>query len=132
MYQRRICRMVKQEDKNKKQGCDSSEGFDDVTRQILGLDEPKPKPKKPVFYFSDAGLVIPIWAVLTLEKSIDWKEKPQTHAVYGIVINRGMEPSQSCPIGEKSMWYEKEDVRDQKFETMIREMDSSAFKVIKL
>jgi len=124
--------MVKQEDKNKKQGCDSSEGFDDVTRQILGLDEPKPKPKKPVFYFSDAGLVIPIWAVLTLEKSIDWKEKPQTHAVYGIVINRGMEPSQSCPIGEKSMWYEKEDVRDQKFETMIREMDSSAFKVIKL
>lgn len=132
MYQRRICRMVKQEDKNKKQGGDSSEGFDDETRQILGLDEPKPKPKKPVFYFSDAGLVIPIWAVLTLEKSIDWKEKPQTHAVYGIVINRGMEPSQNCPIGEKSIWYEKENIRDQRFETMIQEMDSTAFKVIKL
>lgn len=117
------------EDKKKQT---KEEDYDDVTRQILGLDEPKPKPKKPVFYFSDAGLVIPIWAVLTLEKSIDWKEKPQAHAVYGIVINRGMEPSQSCPIGEKSMWYEKEDVRDQKFETMIREMDDTAFKVIKL
>lgn len=116
----------------KKKKATSREEFDDEALAMLGLDggEGKPKPKKPVFYFQDMGLVIPIWAVLTLEKSIDWVQKPTTHAIYGIVINRGMEPSQNCPIGEKSMWFEKQEIMEQKFEAIVREMNSTAFKVI--
>ena len=108
--------------------------YDDDALQLLGIDGggEKPKPKKPVFYFKEIGLVIPIWGVLTLEKSIDWSSVPQTHAVYGIVINRGMEPSQSCPVGEKAMWYEKEEVRDQRYEEMISMMNETNFKVITL
>lgn len=107
------------------------EEFDDEALAMLGLDSEgrKPKPKKPVFYFKDAGLVIPIWAVLTLEKSIHWLDKPNTHPEYGIVINRGMEPSQSC-IGEKSMWYTKEAIMEQKFQLIIDEMNKTSFKVI--
>lgn len=110
----------------------SREEFDDEALAMLGLDGggEKPKPKKPVFYFKDAGLVIPIWAVLTLEKSIRWVDKPDTHPEYGIVINRGMEPSQSCPIGEKSMWYAKEVTMEQKFQLIVDQMNSTAFKVI--
>ena len=112
----------------------SREEFDDEALAMLGLDGGgvKPKPKKPVFYFQDAGLVIPIWAVLTLEKSITWVQKPTVHPMYGIVINKGMEPSQSCPIGEKSMWYEKEEIAEQKFNLLVEEMNSTAFKVIKV
>lgn len=116
----------------KKKKTTSREEFDDEALAMLGLDGggSKPKPKKPVFYFKDMGLVIPIWAVLTLEKSIDWVTKPTTHAIYGIVINRGMEPSLSCPIGEKSMWFEKQEIMEQKFEIIVDQMNSTAFKVI--
>ena len=112
----------------------SREEFDDEALAMLGLDGggAKPKPKKPVFYFQDAGLVIPIWAVLTLERSIMWVQTPTVHPMYGIVINKGMEPSQSCPIGEKSMWYEKEEIAEQKFNLLVEEMNSTAFKVIKV
>ena len=110
----------------------SREEFDDEALAMLGLDGggAKPKPKKPVFYFQDAGLVIPIWAVLTLEKDVKWEEKPKAHPVYGIVINRGMEPSQMCSIGEKAMWYEKEELRDSAYEAIIGEMNRTAFNVI--
>ena len=123
--------MAKQEDDKKKQQTESE--YDDDVLAMLGLDGPgKAKPKKPVFYFKEIGLVIPIWAVITLEKSIDWSKVPKTHAVSGIVINRGMEPSQSCPVGEKAMWYEKEELRNQRYEEMIRMMNKTNFKVITL
>ena len=123
--------MAKQEDDKKKQQTESE--YDDDVLAMLGLDGPaKAKPKKPVFYFKEIGLVIPIWAVITLEKSIDWSRVPKTHAVYGIVINKGMEPSPSCPVGEKAMWYEKEELRNQRYEEMIRMMNKTNFKVITL
>lgn len=112
-----------------------NEEWDDETLAMLGLGsdgEEKPRPKKPVFHFRDAGIVVPVWAVMTLEKSIQWVEKPRTHPIYGIVINRGLDPTPQCPIGEKSMWYEKEEVRDRAFDAMLGEMASSAFKVISL
>lgn len=112
-----------------------NEEWDDETLAMLGLDggeEEKPKPKKPVFHFQRAGLVIPVWAVLTLEKSVEWTSKPKTHPIYGIIINRGLDPTPQCPTGEKSMWYEKEEVRDKAFDAMLKEMSSSAFKVISL
>ena len=43
-----------------------------------------------------------------------------------------MEPSQSCPVGEKAMWYEKEELRDQRYEEMVSMMDETNFKVITL
>ena len=122
--------MAKQADKKKKQ---TASAHDEDVLAMLGLDGAgKAKPKKPVFYFKEIGLVIPIWAVITLEKSIDWSRVPKTHAVYGIVINRGMEPSQSCPVGEKAMWYEKEELRDQRYEEMVSMMNETNFKVITL
>ena len=111
---------------------ESKKDYDEESLALLGLDGPKPKPKKPVFYFQRIGLVIPIWAVLTLEKDVKWEDKPKAHPVYGIVINRGMEPSQMCPIGEKAMWYEKEELRDQRYEEMVSMMDETNFKVITL
>ena len=121
--------MSNQEDKKKQ----TESEYDDDVLAMLGLDGPaKAKPKKPVFYFKEIGLVIPIWAVITLEKSIDWSRVPKTHAVYGIVINKGTEPSPSCPVGEKAMWSEKEELRNQRYEEMIRMMNETNFKVITL
>lgn len=122
--------MAKQEDDKKKQ---TESEYDDDVLAMLGLDgAEKAKPKKPVFYFKEIGLVIPIWAVITLEKSVDWSRVPKTHAVYGIVINKGMEPSPSCPVGEKAMWYEKEELRNQRYEEMVSMMNKTNFKVITL
>lgn len=108
----------------------SREDYDEESLSLLGLDSPKPKPKKPVFHFKEFGLVIPVWGVLTLEKDLMWLEKPRVRPVYGIVINRGMEQSQMCPIGEKSMWYEKESKRDADYDKIIEEMKRTTFNVI--
>ena len=109
---------------------ESKKDYDEESKTIKRIDSPKPKTKKPVFYFQRIELVIPIWAVLTLEKDVKWEDKPKAHPVYGIVINRGMEPSQMCPIGEKAMWYEKEVIRDSAYEAIIKEMNRTAFNVI--
>ena len=109
---------------------DVKKEYDDEALQLLGLDGEKPKPKKPVFYFQEIGLVMPIWGLLTLEKEMRWEEKPKQHPVYCIVINRGMEPSQNCPIGEKCIIYEKENIRDKSYDEIVNAMESTAFKVI--
>lgn len=109
---------------------DVKKEYDDEALQLLGLDGEKPKPKKPVFYFQEIGLVMPIWGLLTLEKEMRWEEKPKQHPVYCIVINRGMEPSQNCPIGEKCITYEKENIRDKSYGEIVNAMESTAFKVI--
>ena len=121
--------MAKQEDDKKKQQTESE--YDDDVLAMLGLDGPgKAKPKKPVFYFREIGLVMPIWGLLTLEKEMRWEDKPKQHPVYCIVINRGMEPSQNCPIGEKCITYEKENIRDKSYDEIVDAMESTAFKVI--
>lgn len=104
---------------------------------LLGLkggdgDGEKKKPKRPMFYFSEAGLVVPPWAIITIELQIKWEDKPKVRPVYGIVMNRGLEPSQSCPIGERSIWYEREEQQKRAFNQIIETMDDEMFKVITL
>ena len=122
----------KTEEKKKKNNNDSkSTEYDEEALRLLGLDGTtgKQKPKKPVLYFPDAGLVIPVWGVMTLEKTFEWAKNP-IRIIYGIVINKGLETSAMCPVGEKSLWFEKEKLRDERFNEIIGAMDSSNFKVI--
>ena len=43
-----------------------------------------------------------------------------------------MEPSQSCKEKKKAMWYEKEELREQRYEEMVSMMNETNFKVITL
>lgn len=88
--------------------------------------------KKTMFFFSEIGLMMPAWALFTVEKDEKWETKPKTHMVYGIIINGGMESAQGNPVGEKSIWFDKINERDKKFNLLIDKMNDVNYNVINL
>lgn len=84
--------------------------------------EKKPK-KRPYFYLQDFGLVIPYWGIISIEKTEEWgRINHNTQLVYGLVINRGIESSPNMPFGERKTIYEKQEIRDRKFDAIIQAM----------
>ena len=104
--------------------------YDEEALDLLGLDEEEKRPKKPMFFFQSIGLLMPVWGVLTLEREMRWEEKPRMHPIYCIVINRGMEPSQMTPIGERCLTFEKEETMVRKYNEILGAMSETAYKVI--
>lgn len=90
---------------------------------LLGLatgedGEKKPK-KRPYFYVKDFGLIMPFWAVVSLEKSCELKQVGTRMVWYHeIIINRGIESSPNMPFGEHVLFWENEAVRDAKFDAI--------------
>ena len=84
--------------------------------------------KRPMIYFERENLIMPIWGILTIEK--DW-EVSNNFMLYKIIINKGLEPSERCPIGEKTFNFGTEEVRDAKFNSIKNAMEEwCEFKVL--
>lgn len=84
--------------------------------------------KRPMIYFERENLIMPIWGILTIEK--DWGFTNRS-TLYTIVINKGLEPSERCPIGEKIFTFEVEKARDAKFNDIKNAMEEwCEFKVL--
>lgn len=49
---------------------------------------------------------------------------------YGIVINRGIEPSMRCPRVDVDIWFNTEEVRDQSYERIVKILEKSGVKFI--
>ena len=84
--------------------------------------------KRPMIYFERENLIMPIWGILTIEKDFGFSNKS---AFYSIVINKGLEPSERCPIGEKTFIFGVEKARDDKFNAIKNAMEEWCdFKVL--
>ena len=84
--------------------------------------------KRPMIYFERENLIMPIWGILTIEK--DW-EISNNFMLYKIVINKGLEPSERYPIGEKTFIFGTEKSRDDKFDNIVNTMEEWCdFKVL--
>lgn len=97
----------------------SDEAVADLFGEMLGTKKPK---KRPMLYFADAGLVMPPWALVTIELDTMFVERPKAGFKYGIVINRGMESSPGNPVGEKSVWYDTPELAQSKLELIMEQM----------
>ena len=80
----------------------------------------------------DFDAVISIFGIECLEKKMRFVERPTPRFQYGIAINGGMEPSMRYPKSDLYAWYEKESVRDERYERLLVELDSLGIKVIQL
>lgn len=84
------------------------------------IEDKEEKKQRTMLYFNEIGLLMPAWALLTIEKTETYLENQRNpRFVYGIVINRGIEQDQRCPVGEKVINYEKIEVRDKAFERIL-------------
>ena len=96
----------------------------DIIAALLGgtVEDGEKKPKKrPYLHFKEFGLVIPFWAIVSVEKNEQMRTvHNRLHWMYEIIINRGIESSPNMPFGEKTLGYEKEEIRDAKFDALIK------------
>ncbi len=89
------------------------------------------KVKKYVVYFPDFGLTISLFGIESIEKDMRFVESMKSPRwQYGITINRGMNPSERYPVTDKSVWFEKEEVRDKRYDDMMNTLAELGFKVI--
>jgi chaperonin GroEL (HSP60 family) len=96
---------------------------DALAQALFGETEKKPK-KRPYFYLEDFGLIIPYWGIISVEKTYEWgRINGKTQMVYGLIINQGIESSPNMPFGERKTVYANQEVRDSKFNAIVKAME---------
>lgn len=95
-------------------------------------DDEKKRLSKTMINFKEEGIMISSWDLHTIEKDIRFVEKPKAHWEYGIAINKGLNPSQFINKTDIFFWYQKEDVRDEKFEKILEILKIEGLNVIEI
>ena len=115
---------VKVDFTKKPQAQEKTSKSQDLLATLLGMSaedgEKKPK-KRPYLHFKEFGLVIPFWAIVSVEKSQEMVRRSGKYVwVHEIIINRGIESSPNMPFGERVLAYDKEEIRDAKFDALTK------------
>lgn len=96
----------------------------------------KPQYIKTVISIPDAGIVLSLQDVNSIEKTFKLQSSDyypdRVTTLYGIVINRAIEPSMRIPKTDIELWYEREEVRDQRYEKMLKALKEAGFKFIEI
>lgn len=89
---------------------------------------------KSMISFPQEGINISLFGIETIEKDFRIKESnyggENVTVQYGIVINKGMEPSMRYPRVNVDVWFDSEEVRDQRYENMLTKLKQAGFKFI--
>lgn len=116
----------KEKSPKKNQTQEKSPNSKDLLGMLMGLsggDEEKKPKKRPYLHFKETGLVIPFWAVVSVEKQEEFVQKGGKYVlVHEIVLNRGVVSSPNMPFGEHTLCWEKEEIRDAKHAALVKAM----------
>lgn len=93
-------------------------------------DNEQKRLKKTMINFGEEGIVISAYDLHTIEKDMRFVEKPDAHWEFGITINKGLIPGQFINKTDLSMWYMREEVRDEKWEKLMKILESEGLSVI--
>lgn len=107
---------------------DSSEDENDVLSE--SEDDDSKLLKRTMIHFRNEGVSISAYDFHTIEKDLRFVEKPHAHWEFGIVINKGLE--QRTEKNDLSMWYMKEETRDDKMEHIMEILKIYGLKVIEI
>lgn len=111
---------------------DIDEEEDDETSSDSEGDDEKARLSKTMIMFKEEGVMISSWDLHTMEKDTRFVEKPKAHWEYGIAINKGLNPSQFINKTDIFFWYQKEEVRDEKFEKILEILKIEGLNVIEI
>lgn len=99
-------------------------------------EDGKPQYIKTAISIPDAGIVLLLQDVNSIEKTFKLQSSDyypdRVTPLYGIVINRAIEPSMRIPKTDIELWYEREEVRDQRYEKMLKALKEAGFKFIEV
>lgn len=88
--------------------------------------------KRTVVSFRDEGIIMSVYDLHTIEKDMRFVEHPKAHWEWGIVINKGLEPSQFVRKTDVAMWYQSEAVRDQRYDKMLSTLATEGLTIVEI
>lgn len=86
---------------------------------------------KSVVLLEDFGIVFSLFEISTIDKDMQFVERPKARWQYGITINKGIEASIRYPRVNVSVWFEREEVRDESFDRIMKTLEENGFNVIR-
>ena len=86
---------------------------------------------KSVVLLEDFGILFPLFEISTIDKDMQFVQRPKARWQYGITINKGIEASIRYPRVNVSVWFEREEVRDESFERIMKTLEENGFNVIR-
>ena len=92
-------------------------------------DDGEKKYVRSVIFLPDFGLFVSIFDISTIEKDMRFVEHPRPRWQYGITINKGI-TNPKIVVQNKSVWFEKEEYRDKRFDGLMKKLEDFGFKVI--
>lgn len=95
-------------------------------------EEEKKSLSKTVIRFKGENIIISAYDLHTIETDMRFVEKPKAHWEFGIVINKGLNPGQFVNKTDLSMWFQREEVRDKRFEEMVKTLTEEGLNVIEV
>lgn len=101
-------------------------------QSVIQADDEHKRLKKTVINFSEEGIVISAYDLHTIEKDTRFVEKPKAHWEWGITINKGLEAGQFVKKADISMWYESVEIRDKKYDRLMKILESEGLSVIEV
>jgi hypothetical protein len=113
---------MKTTSKKSKEWDEDDEEEDDETQRL----------KKTMIDFQEEGIIISSWDLHTIEKDMRFVEKPKAHWEFGITLNKGLTPNQFITKTDLSLWYNTEEVRDNKWDKLVEILKIEGLNVIEI
>lgn len=101
-------------------------------QDAIPADDEHKRLKKTVISFQEEGIVISAYDLHTIEKDMRFVEKPKAHWEWGIAINKGLESGQFVKKADIYMWYESVEIRDKKYDRLMKILESEGLSVIEI
>lgn len=123
--------MVKKRRRTKGES-DFDDTLDDADKPMVSRssDDEDEKKIRTMIRLEDFDATLSIWAIESIEKKSRFMETPRPRWQFGIVINAGIEPSMRFPKVDIGAWYEKEEVRDQRYDELLAKLETYGFKIL--
>lgn len=99
-------------------------------------DDEEERYLRSMISFPEEGINMSLFGIETIEKVFNVKESnyggENVSVQYGIAINKGMEPSMRYPRVDINIWFDSEEVRDQRYNNMLAKLKKAGFRFIEV
>ena len=92
---------------------------------------------KTLIEFPEIGISINPSFIQSLEKSFklsesDYNFEGEPKCLFGIIINKGITQGVNSPKSDFEIWFESEEIRDQRYKKLMTKLDEIGIKIVQI
>lgn len=101
------------------------------------MDEEEKSYFKTLIEFPEIGISINPSFIQSVEKSFklsesDYNFEGESKCLFGIVINKGITQGVNSPKSDFEIWFESEEIRDQRYKKLMTKLDEVGIKIVQI